>query len=159
MVDELVKAPDPILRQASKPIGKITPKVKELAEEMVNFMDDHSKDATKPIGLSACQLGHSVRMIAFWSNPQSLGREDIVILINPEFVYTKGHHTVNESCLSLPGKFYLIKRYKLVKIRGLMPNGTSRSFRGRDLLGQVFQHELNHLDGVLIDSIGELVVR
>jgi len=159
MPDEVVRATDTILRQKSKPIKEITPKVKELANKMVDFMDNHSQDKNKPIGLSACQLGSNVRMIAFRENPGLLNREDIVILINPELVRTKGYHIVRESCLSLPGKFYLIKRYKIVKIRGTTLDGTSHSFRGRDLLGQVFQHELNHLDGVLIDSIGKLVVR
>lgn len=159
MPNEIVGVEDPALRGASEVIREITPEVKDLADKMVSFMEEHSLDDIKPIGLSACQLGRSVRMIAFRSNPESLSKEDVVILINPELVRTKGQHIVNESCLSLPGKTYQIKRYKLVKIRGTTLDGTSRSFRGRDLLGQVFQHELDHLDGVLIDSFGELVVK
>ncbi len=159
MPDEVVMATSTALRQRSKIIEEITPKVKDLANEMVNYMDERSKDDIRPIGLSACQLGNNIRMIAFWQNPSSLDRDNIVILINPEIVYAKKQHLVHESCISLPGKTYLIKRYKLVKIRGTTLDNTPRSFRGRDLLGQVFQHELNHLDGVLTDSIGELVVK
>lgn len=159
MPDEVVKIPDTILRQASKPIRGITPRVEKVAEEMVDFMDKHSEDALRPIGLSACQLGRSLRMIAFRHNPVSNDRDDIVILINPELVYAKGQYTVNETCFSIPGKTYRLKRHKIVKIFGRTLDGNTRSFRGRDLLAQVFQHELNHLDGVMIDSIGELVVR
>lgn len=159
MPKEIVMATNTALRQKSEMVEEITPKVKDLADKMVSFMEEHFQDKNRPIGLSACQLGNNVRMIAFWQNPSSLDRENIIILINPELVYGKGHQIVREGCVSLPGKFYLVRRYKLVKIRGTTLDGTSRSFRGRDLLGQVFQHELNHLDGVLIDSIGKLVTR
>lgn len=157
MNGKIIVAPDPILRQVSKPVKKITPVVEKIADEIVNFMDEHSKDNNKPIGLTACELGYSIRMIAFRMNPQSSDRDDIIILINPELVYAKGQHIVKEGCLSLPGKVYQLKRHKLVKIRGRILDGTSRSFRGRDLLAQVFQHELNHLDGITIDSIGKKV--
>lgn len=159
MPSKIVRATSASLRQKSKPIKEITPSVKKIAEEMVDYLDDHSQDKNRPIGLSACQLGSNVRMMAFYGNPQSSNREDIIILINPELVYGKGQHIVNEGCVSIPGKVYQLKRYKLVKIKGTTLNGNSRSFRGRDLLGHVFQHELNHLDGVLVDSIGELVVK
>lgn len=158
MATEILKSPDPILLHPSEPIKKITPKVKEIAEEMIDFMDIHSSDNSKPVGLSACQLGHSIRMFAFRRSPQSLDRNDVMILINPEMVYGKGQYLVYESCLSLPGRVYQLKRFKLVKTRGITLDGTSRSFRVRDLLGQVFQHELNHLDGILINQIGSLVV-
>lgn len=159
MSKEVVQATSTALRQKSKMVEEITPKVEKFAEEMIDFIDSHSKDKNRPIGLSACQLGHSIRMMAFRQNPELLDREDIIILINPEIVYGKGQSVVKETCLSLPGKTYLLKRFKIIKIRGKTLDGTSRSFRARDLLGQVFQHELNHLDGVMIDKIGKLVGR
>lgn len=159
MVNEVVKGKDPILLRKSLIVKKITPTVKKVAEEMVTFMDEHSKDDIRLIGLSACQLGHSIRMMAFRNNPISNDRDNIVILINPELVYGKKQYLVKEGCLSLPNKSYKLKRYKIVKIKGMTLNGSSRSFRGRDLLAQVFQHELDHLDGVLINQIGELVIK
>lgn len=161
MVNKIVVLPSAILRQKSKPIKKITPKVEDLADKMIDFLDYHSEDELRPIGLSACQLNHSLRMIAFWNNPQSrvelLNRDNIIVLINPELVYIKKQRLVREGCSSIPGKVYLLKRGKIAKIRGTILSGASRSFRGRDLLAQVFQHELNHLDGILIDTIGELM--
>jgi len=157
MADEIVKAPNPILRQKSKVIEEITPEIREIAEEMVNFMDSHVGDDAKPLGLSACQLGHLVRMMAFRRSPSSVSRDDIQVLVNPVLVYAKGVYIVRESCSCLPGKSYRLRRSKTAKIRGLALNGTTRSYRGRDLLGQIFQHELNHLDGIMIDQIGKLV--
>ncbi|GAI94348.1 unnamed protein product, partial [marine sediment metagenome] len=90
----------------------------------------------------------------FSRNPESPEGMQVQVLINPEVVYLKGHQIVHESCLSIPGRTFALRRAKLAKIRGLTLDGTMRSFRGRDILAQVFQHELNHLDGILIDTLG-----
>lgn len=152
---ELVKLPNALLRQKSKPVKRIDSKVKALANEMVQFIHLYRADDLRPIGLTACELGELVRVIAFSQNPMST-EEDIQVLINPELVYAKSSHLVTESCLSIPGKVFTLRRHKLVKIRGLTLDNVVRSFRGRDLLAQVFQHELNHLDGILIDQVGKL---
>ena len=149
---ELIKLPDELLRQKSKEVKKIDRKIKSLAQDMVNFMRLHRGDELRPIGLSAVQLGELVRVVAFSRNPASL-EPDIQVLINPELVNQKGHQVVRESCLSIPGEEFTVRRAKIVKIRGLTLDGVVRSFRDRDLLAQVFQHELNHLDGVLIDTL------
>ena len=154
---ELVKVPSKLLRQKSKPVKTVDSEIKELANEMIQFMRLHRADNPYPIGLSACQLGELVRVIAFRRNSLSKDDEDIQVLINPTLVYAKGHHLVTESCLSIPGKRFLLRRHKLVKIRGLTLDGVERSFRGRDLLAQVFEHSLNLLDGVLIDQVGKKV--
>ena len=151
---ELVKLPDELLRQKSKEVKKIDRKIKELALEMVDFMRLHRADELRPIGLSAVELGELVRVIAFSRNPASLVGVQIQVLINPELVYQKGHQLVYESCLCIPGKQFSLKRAKIVKIRGLTLEGQLRTFRGRNLLAQVFQHAINHLDGILIDTLG-----
>ena len=150
---KLVKLPSQALRQKSARVNKIDSKIKALAKEMVDFMRTRQTDTFRPIGLSAPQLGELVRVIAFNRNPMSL-EEEIQVLVNPEFVYQKGKQVVRESCLSIPDKEFTLHRSKIVKIRGLTLDGVERSFRGRDLLAQVFQHEIDHLNGVLIDSIG-----
>ncbi|MBA7581049.1 Peptide deformylase 1 [subsurface metagenome] len=150
---ELIKLPNPLLRQKSQPVETIDRRVKELALEMVDFMRLRRGDAARPVGLSAVQLGELIRVVAFRGNPQSQEELQVQVLINPEAVYLKGHQVVSESCLSIPGRTFTLRRAKLVKIRGLTLAGEMRSFRGRDLLAQVFQHELNHLDGILIDKL------
>jgi len=150
-VAELVKVPSQLLRQRSKEVKEID-SIRELAQEMVDFLNSHHTDEPAPIAVSAPQLGQLVRVIAFRRNAAPDG--DIQVLVNPTLVYAKGFHIVTEECLSLPGKSFMVRRHKIVKIRGLTLNGEQRSFRGRDLLAQVFQHELGHLDGILIDKIG-----
>ncbi len=151
---ELIKLPNPLLRLKSEPVKEVNRRVKELALEMVDFIRLHRGDAVRPVGLSAVQLGELVRVIAFRGNPQSQEELQVQVLINPELVYQKGHQVVSESCLSIPGKQFSLKRAKIVKIRGITLDGVMRSFRGRDTLAQVFQHEINHLDGILIDTLG-----
>jgi len=152
-VRELIKLPDELLRQKSEPVETIDRGIKELALEMVDFMRLHRGDELRPVGLSAVQLGELVRVIAFRGNPQSQEELQVQVLINPELVYQKGHQIVHESCLSIPGRTFALRRAKIVKIRGITLDGVVRSFRGRDILAQVFQHELNHLDGILIDTL------
>jgi len=154
-VRELVKLPNELLRQKSKPVKEVDSEIKALARELVQFIDLHQADNLRPIGLSAPQLGELVRVIAFRRNPVSIDEDDIQVLINPTLVYTKGFYVVGEACLSIPGKDFTVRRAKIVKIWGLTLDGVARSFRGRDLLAQVFQHELNHMDGILIDQVGE----
>ena len=152
---ELVKLPDPVLRQKSKPVKEIGSEIKSFAQEMIDFLDAHRGDDLKPIGLAAPQLGELVRVIAFRRNPQLTDKADIMVLVNPVLVYSKSFYLVRESCLSIPGKEFTLRRAKIVKIRGLNLDGAQRSFRGRDLLAEVFQHEIDHLNGVLIDQLGE----
>ena len=156
---ELVKLPNQLLRQKSKPVKKIDSEIKELAKEMVQFIHHHQEDNLRSLSLAACQLGELVRVIAFRRNPMSFGEDDIQVVINPKLVYQKGKCLATESCLSIPGRKFTVRRSKLVKIRGLTLNNEERSFRGHALLAQVFQHEIDHLNGVLVDQIGERRVR
>lgn len=153
---ELVKLPSQALRQKSARVKKIDSKIKTLAKELVDFMRTRRTDTFRPIGLAAPELGELVRVIAFNRNPMSI-EEEIQVLVNPEFVYQKGKQVVRESCLSIPDKEFTLRRAKIVKIRGLTLDGVVRSFRARDLLAQVFQHEIDHLDGILIDQLGTVI--
>lgn len=151
---DLVKLPNVLLRQPSLPVDVIDSSVKELAREMTEFILRHQDVKIRPVGLSAVQLGELVRMFAFVDNPEA-GKDveaSVQVVINPELVYMKGIHRVTEGCLSVPGKTFELKRAKIVKVRGLNLDGQVRSFRGRDFLAQVFQHEYDHLEGILVDQ-------
>jgi len=154
---KLVVVPDARLRRESEPVKKIDKKIKELAGEMVKFLGKTDASGITSVGLSAVQLGEPVRMFAFKGNPGSAIPGDIIVVINPEIVYGKGRHLVREACLSLPGREFIVQRAKTVKVRGQTLVGDLRTFRGRDLLAQVFAHEVDHLNGVLIDTLGEKV--
>ncbi len=153
MSRQLLVVPNEILRRKCMAVGRITLSVRLLARSLYDFLGvEH--DGVVAVSVSASQLGKSVRMFAFRSNPYST-IPSTQVLINPKLVYGKKLHTVNEMCLSIPGKEFVLQRYELVKVRGMMLDGSERSFRERGIVAQAFQHELNHLDGILIDTLGE----
>lgn len=153
---KLVVAPNSVLRKVSKPVEEVDKNISKLVVEMIKYMCKHSEDGlNRPLGLAAVQLGEPVRIFVFTRSPGSTDQNDIQVLINPEIVAAKGSHFAYESCLSLPDRTFYLKRAKVVKVRGLNLDWEPRSFRGRDMLAQVFQHEINHLDGILLDAIGK----
>lgn len=155
---ELLTVPNPILRKKCRPVGNFNKETKELVEELASYMYAHRTDKVAPIGLTAPQLGESLQVIVFYPNPAFRDKKGIEELINLELVYAREPIMVIESCMSLPGKTYRLQRAKLVKVRGYSFDGRRRSYKAKALFAQMFQHELNHLDGVLIDRIGEPIV-
>ena len=98
------------------------------------------------LGLAAPQIGWPYRVFIIKDKTCQL------IMINPVLVKTRGFHSVEEGCLSLPGKFYRLARPKIVKVRGQHPDGGMRTFKAHDLIAQAIMHEMDHLDGILIDT-------
>ncbi|MCK5235880.1 MAG: peptide deformylase [Deltaproteobacteria bacterium] len=148
----ILKVPNPILRQKSKPIKEIGAEVKAIAADLIALLNV-KREGTITCGLAAPQVGELIRMFVYRPNPHS-DIPDSRVVINPEIIYAKGKLTGHETCLSVPGPGYRIKRHKIVKLRGLDLNGEQRTFKGRDLIAQVLEHERDHLDGILIDKIG-----
>jgi len=157
-MSELIKVPNPILRQKCRPVRNFNKEIKELIQELASYMYAHRTDEFAPIGLAAPQLGKSLQVIVFYPNPSFRELKGIDELINPELVYAREPVIVTESCLSIPGKTYTLQRAKLVKVRGYNFDGYKRSYKARGLFAQMFQHELDHLNGILIDKIGKLIV-
>lgn len=155
MMRELLTVPNDILRTPCKPVVSINSEVKALANDLVSYMTEHRGDKFVPFSLAAPQLGELVRIIVFYPNPAFKDRNAIEVLINPELVKTRKFTILTESCLSIPGKNYLVRRARMVKVKGLSLNDRVKSYKAVDLFAQMLQHEINHLDGVLIDSIGE----
>lgn len=131
------------LRVRSAPIVSVNSFVKSLAAEMLEQLK-----TLKAAGLAAPQFGELVRLIVLNVN----GLE--VVLVNPEVVKTRDVHWVTEGCRSIPGKTFRLKRPKVVKLRGLDLDGRERGVKGHDFLAQVLVHEVDHCNGVLIDSLG-----
>jgi len=131
--------PEPILRQKSKRVRVIAGSVQRLIGDMLETM--HSAGG---VGLAAPQLGVPLRVIVIGI----LGEEDIV-LINPEVVRRTGERLVDEGCLSVPGYIGQIKRAELVRVKGRDQNGKEIRIKADELLAQVLEHEIDHLNGVL----------
>jgi len=157
MTRELRVVPDKVLRIPCKPLKSITARIESVAEDLVNYMYDHREDEVAPVSMAGPQLGESVRVIAFFPNPSYREKEGIDVLINPELTKSSKFALLRETCLSLPGKAFFVKRAKRVKVRGLNIYGKYKSYKAAGLLAQIFQHEINHLDGVLIDKIGSKI--
>ncbi|MBI2942390.1 MAG: peptide deformylase [Chloroflexi bacterium] len=137
---------DPVLREKCKRISKIDPSLQRLIDDM--FETTHEAGG---VGLAAPQVGVPLRLFVVqlpddYEDP--LAGEPIV-LINPEIVKMSGEHTPEEGCLSYPGWVANVRRAYHVTIKGRDRHGREVRYRSEGFLAQAFQHELDHLNGVL----------
>ncbi len=139
----IIRYPNPILKKKAKAIKKIDPKIKKLIADMEETMR-----AAPGVGLAAPQVGESVRLFV-----ADVG-EGLIVFINPKIVKKKGEQTLMEGCLCLPGIEAPVKRASYAKVKGLNAKGEKQEIEAEGLLAQVFQHEIDHLDGkVFIDRV------
>ena len=131
--------PEPVVRQKAKRVRTIDSSIKKLIEDMRQTMH-----ATGGVGLAAPQIGIPLRVIVI-----SIPEEEDIALINPKVVRRKGERQVHEGCLSIPGYFGEIKRSESVTVKGLDPGGKEIRIKATELLAQVLEHEIDHLNGVL----------
>ncbi len=150
------KDPKNILRTPCKPVKKVSPEVESLIADLIDYMYNHREDGIAPISMAAPQLGGLIRVIVFYPNPFYREKNGIEVLINPELTSTRDFILLNETCISMPGKAYTIRRAKRVKVKGTTIEGRPKSYKASDLFAQAIQHEMNHLDGVLMDKVGQL---
>lgn len=129
---------DPVLRKRSKDITKITQRLRSLIKDMLETMYD-----AKGVGLAAPQVGILERLIII-----DVG-DGPIALINPRIVSREGKVKDVEGCLSLPGRNEYITRAEKVSVIGIDPSGKKVNMEGTDLLARAFQHEIDHLDGIL----------
>ncbi len=149
--------PNRILRKVCKPVGDINPEVLSIAEDLTNNLLDSRGAKVVPVSVSAPQLGESIQMFAYYRNPEFKERQGIEILINPTIVELGELRPMVESCLSIPGRTFLVERARLAKVKGIDLNSQPRTIKARDILAQLLQHEIDHLNGVLIFTKGKLV--
>ncbi len=131
--------PEPALRQKAKRVRVIDSSIKELIKKMRQIMH-----YTGGVGLAAPQIGVPLRVIVI-----GLPEAEDIALINPQVVRRKGERVVNEGCLSVPGYFGEIKRAESVTVKGLDPTGKEIRIKATELLAEVLEHEIDHLNGVL----------
>lgn len=135
-----------MLRQKAKPVEEITDVHRRLVADMIDTMRD-----APGVGLAATQVGVLERIFV-WEVDEEYGA-----LINPEIVVQGAEQqSEEEGCLSLPGLLYPVDRSMDVTIEGLDEAGEPVSISATDLQARVFQHELDHLNGVLfIDHLSD----
>jgi peptide deformylase len=150
---EVLQFPDPRLKRKSEPITEVTDALRELASDMCEVMYDEPG-----IGLAAPQVGEAVRLIVIdteWTEDEQ-DRNPLVI-VNPELFDPEGSVTWNEGCLSVPDYQADVDRAAHITLRGSDLDGNPIEERASELRAVCFQHEVDHLDGLLfIDRISRL---
>ncbi len=148
---EIVKYPDPILKQKTQPVGQIDENIRRLVADMAETMY-----SAPGVGLAAPQVGSSWR-IAVLDVTKADEPKSLIVLINPAIVAAEGECTWEEGCLSIPDCNEEVKRQKKVCVRFQNLDGEEKTLVGEDLLGVALQHEIDHLDGILfIDRLSRI---
>lgn len=150
---EVLKFPDKRLRVVSKPIAEVTQELRSLARDMLEVMYDEPG-----IGLAAPQVGEPARLIVVdtqWTEEDA--ERNPLVLLNPEIVEREGKIVWTEGCLSVPDFQAEVERAARVRLEALDLEGKRVSIDAEELQAVCFQHEIDHLDGVLfIDRISRL---
>ena len=136
---QIRKVGDECLRKACRPVDAITPRVLTLLDDMLETMR-----AANGVGLAAPQVGILRRIVVIEVEPG-----EVYELINPKIIAYSGEQDGQEGCLSVPGRWGMVKRPMHVTVRALNRKGEEVEITGHELLARCFCHELDHLDGTL----------
>jgi len=137
----LVYHPDPRLRQKTQPVVNFDESLHTLIEDMFETMYHN-----KGVGLAAPQIGINLRL----SVVDVMGdKSQQLVLANPEIIHSEGDIIYTEGCLSVPGAYDKVKRADKVTMRAQDRNGKFYEMTANGLLGECFQHEIDHLNGKL----------
>ncbi len=158
-VRSIVFSDNPLLRQKSHRVRRVTPELEALIEDMIETM--HVEDG---IGLAAIQVGEPRRIIVVhlplpeppdegaeeaWEEPPP-GSGELYVILNPELARTSPNVEVGiEGCLSIPGWVGEVERHAAVTVKGMDRHGKPVRVKAEGLLARVFQHEIDHCDGIL----------
>jgi peptide deformylase len=143
MILTIRKYPDPILSQPGEPVTEFNAELRKVVADMFE-----TTYASQGIGLAAPQVGVSKRLTVI---DLSMGKkpEDKLVLINPEIISSEGKLYEEEGCLSFPDIREKVVRAAKVRIRAQDEHGKWFEMDGEELLSRCFQHEIDHLDGIL----------
>ncbi len=143
MIYNIVKYPDPVLQKPAEPVTVFDAELQSVVDNMFASMWE-----AKGIGLAAPQVGISKQItvidLSFKERP-----EDKIVLINPEITFREGRQYEEEGCLSLPDIREKVSRSAKVKVRAQDVTGAWQEYEGQELLSRAFQHEIDHLHGIL----------
>ncbi len=148
----IITPPDPILRQKTKPVVRFNAELQTLIDDMIETMR-----AAHGVGLAAPQVGHSLRLAVVETLPKidDTGAEiknsrELFVIVNPEIVWTSSSIVDGvEGCLSIPGFVGEVTRYDSVRVKAQDRHGKKMKLRINGWSARIFQHEIDHLDGIL----------
>ena len=154
---EILKFPDPRLRQKAPSVEEVTPELRQFAKDLLETMYKESG-----VGLAAIQVNQPIRL--FTADTKSPSRryedEDLendlektieqpLFFFNPEIIYREGQVVFPEGCLSFPSYYADVQRSKIIEVKALDINGKPFTLKTDGLLAICVQHEIDHLDGKL----------
>ena len=144
--------PDPVLRKSALPVENITDKTLQLLDDMAETMYD-----APGIGLAGPQIGELKRLIVMDCSRDD-EKSELWQMINPEVIeLSEDNSTLEEGCLSIPGHTAEVSRPDWIKLRFTDIKGKEQQIKAEGLLAACIQHEIDHLDGILlIDHISKL---
>ena len=135
---------DPALHKVCKPVTDFDKKLHKLLDDMAETLED-----SNGVGLAAPQVGILRRVVVVDTG------EGILELVNPTLIETDGEQVGAEGCLSVPGKYGLVKRPYYAKVRAQDRFGDWYEAEGEEIVARCFCHELDHLDGILYTQLME----
>jgi peptide deformylase len=143
MILKIVKYPDPVLQQPGEPVTEFNDELRQFVADMFETMY-----AGQGIGLAAQQVGVAKRVVVI---DLSMGKDPAqkIALVNPDVIFREGRQYEEEGCLSFPEIHEKVVRAAKVRVRAQDENGKWFEMDGDELLARCFQHEIDHLDGVL----------
>ncbi len=143
MILKILKYPEPVLSQPGEPVTEFDAELKKLVDDMFETMY-----ASQGLGLAAPQVGVSKRVTVI-DLGQGKDLAQKLVLINPEVIFREGKQYEEEGCLSFPEIREKVQRAAKVRIRAQDLKGKWFEMDGEELLSRAFQHEIDHLDGML----------
>lgn len=135
---------EPCLHKVCRPVEKFDGRLHKLLDDMKETLED-----AQGVGLAAPQVGILRRVVVVDTG------EEMLELVNPELLETSGEQKGAEGCLSVPGKYGLVKRPMVAKVRAQDRNGNLFEVEGEELMARCFCHEIDHLDGILYTEVME----
>ena len=135
---------DPALHKVCKPVTAFDSKLHKLLDDMADTLAE-----ANGVGLAAPQVGILRRVVIVDTG------EEILELVNPEMLETDGEQVGPEGCLSVPGKYGLVKRPYYARVRAQDRHGEWYEVEGEELIARCFCHELDHLDGIVYTEVME----
>lgn len=151
MIRTILTYPNPELKKKSAPVTIVTDSIRELVQDMAETMYD-----APGIGLAAPQVGVHQRVIVIDISAKNEPPE-LIVAINPVIVHAEGEAYEEEGCLSVPSYAANVKRHARVIVKALDLDGVEQTWKADDLLAIAFQHEIDHLDGILfVDHLSTL---
>ena len=135
---------DPSLHKVCRPVEKFDGRLHKLLDDMVETMQD-----AHGVGLAAPQIGILRRVVVVDTG------DGVLELVNPTLLETSGEELGPEGCLSVPGKYGLVKRPYYAKVRAQDRNGDWFEAEGEEIIARCFCHELDHLDGIVYTEVME----